>query len=139
MEKTNNSNYLDSSKLEQFYSLPIEEQLIEVFHLIDVSEILYSYVIGETSKITVLKKNEHSVELSFGIKKLIVIIYETLFVFELWRYNDMKDVFLVTFHEHTYELSSQMSLSMKYLPIAEFKKMIEDQLSKYTVMLVDKW
>jgi hypothetical protein len=77
--------------------------------------------------------------LQFESKKLVVVLQDAFFEFELLQYKDKLDVFFVTFQENIYEHAFNLDILIKHLPMKTLKKMLEDQVSKYTVMLVDKW
>ena len=75
----NYTTYLASQSLRDYYALPFGEQLREILHIRKVSEVLFTLVTGETSLTTGMKKHEHSVEILFESKNLVVVLHEAFF------------------------------------------------------------
>jgi hypothetical protein len=125
MENSNYTQFLASPLLEKFYELPFEEQLKEILHLRKVSEGLFTLITDETSLTTGMKKQEHSIELQFESKKLVVVLHDAFFEFELLQYKEKLDVFFVTFQENIYKHAFNLDILIKHLPMKTLKKMVE--------------
>lgn len=139
MGNKNYTHFLSSPQLEKFYDFAFEEQFKEVLHVRKVSEGLFTFVTGETALITGLKQQEHSVELQFESKKLVIVLQNAFFEEEYLHYKDKSDLFIVTLEERTLYFAEQKDISIKYVSIIAFKELVEQQGGKYMKVLVERW
>jgi hypothetical protein len=137
MELTNIEKFLASPQLEKFYELPFEEQLIEILHIRKVSEGLFTIITDETTLTTGMKKHEHSVELQFESKQLVVVLHNAFFDEEYQLLNDNVDVLLVTLEEMVVDAAFEKGIVINYVSVSAFKVLAEQNVGEYTKVLVD--
>lgn len=135
----NYTTYLASQSLRDYNALPFEEQLREILHIRKVSEGLFTLVTGETSLTTWMKKQEHSVELQFESKKLVIVFDEAFFEEEYLRLKDNTDVLLVTLEVMVVDAAIEKGIDMKFVSLNEFKELVEKNVGEYTKVLVERW
>jgi hypothetical protein len=135
----NYTTYLASKSLHDYYSLPFEEQFKEVLHVRKVSEGLFKFVTGETALTTGMKKHEHSVELQFESKKLVVVLRDGFFEEEYLHNKDNSDLLLVTLEEMVVDAAIEKGIVMKYVSVSAFKELVEKNVGEYMKVLVEAW
>ena len=139
MENNNYTQFLASPLLEKFYTLSFEEQLKEILHVRKVSELLFTLVTDETALTTRMKKHEHSVELQFETKHLVVVLHEAFFKEEYLRLKDNTDVLLVTLEEMVVDAAIEKGIDMKHVSVSAFKELVEQNVVEYMKVLVEGW
>lgn len=139
MGLTNIEKYLAFPQLEKFYALPFEEQLKDILHVRKVSELLFTLVASETALTTGMKKHEHSVELQFESKKLVVVLREAFFEEEYLHLKDNTDVLLVTLVVMVVDAAIEKDIVINYVSISTFKELIEKNVGEYMKGLVERW
>lgn len=139
MENSNNTKFLAYPQFEKFNELPFKEQLKEILHIRKVSEGLFSLVTGETALTIGLKKHEHSVEIQFETKQLVVVLHNAFFEEEYLRLKDNTDVLLVTLEVMVVDTAIEKGIVMKYVSVSAFKELVEQQAGEYTKVLVERW
>ena len=139
MENSNYTQFLASTQLEKFHELPFKDQLKEILHVRKVSEALYMLVTGETALTTGMKKHDHSVDLQFESKKLVIVFDEAFFEEEYLRLKDNTDVLLVTLEVMVVDTAIEKGIVMKYVSVSAFKELVEQQAGEYTKVLVEGW
>ncbi len=135
----NYTTYLASQSLRDYNALPFEEQLREILHIRKVSEVLFTFVTGETSLTTGMKKQEHSVELQFESKKLVVVLHDAFFEEEYLHYQDNSDLLLVTLEAMVVDTAIEKGIVMQYVSVSALKELIEKNVGEYTKVLVERW
>lgn len=111
----------------------------EILHIRKVSEGLFSLVTGETALTIGLKKHEHSVEIQFETKQLVVVLHNAFFEEEYLRLKDNTDVLLVTLEVMVVDTAIEKGIVMKYVSVSAFKELVEQQAGEYTKVLVERW
>ena len=135
----NYTTYLASQSLRDYNALPFEEQLREILHIRKVSEGLFTLLTDETSLNTGMKKHDHSVDLQFESKKLVIVFDEAFFEEEYLRLKDNTDVLLVTLEVMVVDTAIEKGIVMKYVSVSAFKELVEQQAGEYTKVLVEQW
>ena len=139
MENSNYTQFLASTQLEKFNELPFKEQLKEILHIRKVSELLFTLVTGETALTTGMKKHDHSVDLQFESKKLVIVFDEAFFEEEYLRLKDNTDVLLVTLKNKVVDAEFEKGILIKYVSVSAFKELVEQNVGEYTKVLVEGW
>jgi hypothetical protein len=137
MENSNYTQFLASPLLEKFYELPFKERMKEILHIRKFSEDLFTLVTDETSLTTGMKKQEHSIELQFESKKLVVVLHDAFFEKEYLHYQDISDLFFVTLEERIFDAATKKGVAMKNVSSEAFKELLKKQEGKYMKVLVD--
>jgi hypothetical protein len=135
----NYTTYLASQSLRDYYALPFEEQLIEILHIRKVSEGLFTLITDETSLTTGMKKQEHSVELQFEYKKLVVVLHDAFVEEEYLHYQDNSDLLLVTLEGSIYKSLMENSTDIQFVSVSRFKELVEKNVGEYMKVLVEGW
>lgn len=137
MELTNIEKFIAYPQFEKFNQLPFKEQLKEILHIRKVSEALFMLVTGETALTIGLKKHEHSVELQFESKQLVVVLHNAFFDEEYQLLNDNVEVLLVTLEEMVVDAAFEKGIVINYVSVSAFKVLAEQNVGEYTKVLVD--
>lgn len=135
----NYTTYLASQSIRDYYALTFEEQLREILHIRNVSEGLFTLVTGETSLTIGMKKQEHSVELQFESKKLVVVLHDAFFEKEYLHSKDNSDLLLVTLEEMVVDVAKAKWIEMKYVSVSVLKELVEQNVGEYMKVLVEGW
>ena len=137
MENRNNTKFLAYPQFEKFNELPFKEQLREILHIRKVSEGLFTLVTGETTLTSGIKKHEHSVELQFESKQLVVVLHNAFFDEEYLRFIENANVLLVTLENKVVDAAFEKGIVMKYVSVSAFKELVEQNVGEYMKVLVD--
>jgi len=111
--------------------------LKEILHIRKFSEDLFTLVTSETALIKGMNKHEHSVDLQFETKQLVVVLQDAFFEKEYLHYQDISDLFFVTFVERIFDAATKKGVAMKNVSSEAFKELLEKQEGKYMKVLVD--
>ena len=139
MENSNNTEFLAYPQFEKFNELPFKEQLKEILHIRKVSELLFTLVTGETALTIGLKKHEHSVELQFESKQLVVVLHNAFFDEEYLRFIENANVLLVTLENKVVDAAFEKGIEMKHVSFSALKELVDQQGGKYMKVLVEGW
>ena len=137
MENSNNTKFLAYPQFEKFNELPFKEQLKEILHIRKVSEALFMLVTGETALTIGLKKHEHSVELQFETKQLVVVLHNAFFDEEYLRLKANVNVLLVTLENKVVDAAFEKNIVINYISVSAFKELVEQNVGEYMKVLVD--
>ena len=137
MENSNNTKFLAYPQFEKFNELPFKEQLKEILHIRKVSEALFMLVTGETALTIGLKKHEHSVELQFETKQLVVVLHNAFFDEEYLRLKANVNVLLVTLENKVVDAAFEKGIVINYVSVSAFKVLVEQNVGEYMKVLVD--
>lgn len=137
MENSNNTKFIAYPQFEKFNQLPFKEQLKEILHIRKVSEALFMLVTGETALTIGLKKHEHSVELQFESKQLVVVLHEAFFEEEYLLLKADANVLLVTLENKVIDAAFEKGIVINYVSVSAFKVLAEQNVGEYTKVLVD--
>lgn len=137
MENSNNTKFLAYPQFEKFNELPFKEQLKEILHIRKVSEALFMLVTGETALTIGLKKHEHSVELQFETKQLVVVLHNAFFDEEYLRLKANANVLLVTLENKVVDAAFEKGIVINYVSVSAFKVLVEQNVGEYMKVLVD--
>ena len=102
-----------------------------------VSEGMFTLITDESSLTTGMKKQEHSVELQFESKKIVVVLHDAFLKKNLFQYQESSKFLFVTFQFKVYLTATIKINAIKFISIIMFKESVKRQLGKYLKVLIE--